>query len=448
MSEDSDKSPPEPEEPSSGTAGDAGDRRPTEGAVAAATRATNERLAARLYQQWNQLRQERQEQLASPAPVAVAAEPKRPTIPPGVDLAASWAWRFLVIVAAGYLIVRTLGFLEVIVIPVVIALLVSALVVPIVGALQRTGLPRGVASLLVVIGVILVVAAMLSFAGQQVASGASDLANQASQGLGEIRDWLKTGPLHASDNQIDAWINRAQKGLADWGSQAAGSPLSRVTEVGGVAADAIAGLFIVLFSTFFFLAEGAEIWRWVVRIMPRAARDRVDSSGRVAWVSLTQFVRATVIVAAVDAIGVMIVAAILRVPFVAAIGVLVFLGAFIPMIGAAIAGTVAVLVALVDHGIVTALIMLGGVILVQQLEAHGLQPFLMGRWVRVHPLAVILAIATGVLVAGIPGALVAVPFAAALNAVVQHLAAEQQLPEAEAEDVTEEGLEEDADDDE
>src|SRR5262249_54757397 len=135
----------------------------------------------------------------------------------------------------------------------------------------------------------------------------------------------------------------------------------------------------------------------------------------------------TVIVAAVDSVGIMIVAAILQVPFVLAIGVLVFLGAFVPLVGATVAGTVAVLVALVDHGPVTALLMLGGVILVQQLEAHALQPFLLGRWVAVHPLAVILSIATGVLVAGIPGALVAVPVAAALNAVVQHLAAEHEL---------------------
>ena len=133
--------------------------------------------------------------------------------------------------------------------------------------------------------------------------------------------------------------------------------------------------------------------------------------------------RATVIVAATDAIGIMIGAAILQVPFVLAIGVLVFLGAFVPMVGATVAGTVAVLVALVDQGPITALLMLGVVILVQQIEGHVLQPFLMGRWVSLHPLGVIVAIACGVIVAGIAGALVAVPFAAALNAVVQHLAA-------------------------
>ena len=178
----------------------------------------------------------------------------------------------------------------------------------------------------------------------------------------------------------------------------------------------------MLFATYFFLADGTMIWTWIVRIFPRAARTRADSSGRVAWRSLTQFVRATVMVAATDAIGIMIGAAILQVPFVSAIGVLVFLGAFIPLVGAFVSGTVAVLVALVAQGPVTALIMFGVVVLVQQIEAHILQPFLMGRFVSVHPLGVIIAIALGVIVAGIPGALIAVPLAASLNAVVQHLA--------------------------
>jgi predicted PurR-regulated permease PerM len=155
----------------------------------------------------------------------------------------------------------------------------------------------------------------------------------------------------------------------------------------------------------------------------------VDSSGRVAWISLTQFVRATVIVAITDAVGVMVAASVLRVQFVFAIGVLVFLGAFIPIVGAFVAGTVAVLVAFVDHGVVIALVMLACVVAVQQIESHILQPFLMGRFVAIHPLGIIVAIAAGILIAGIAGALVAVPFAAAANAVVQHLASETEIGE-------------------
>ncbi len=151
-----------------------------------------------------------------------------------------------------------------------------------------------------------------------------------------------------------------------------------------------------------------------------------------AWVSLSQFVKATVLVALADAIGVMIVATILGVPFVMAIGVLVFLGAFVPMIGATIAGSVAILVALVDQGPWVALLMLGGVIVVQQIEGHVLQPFLMGRFVSLHPLGVIVAIGGGVLMAGIVGALIAVPLAAAGNAVVNHLASLSEAAAVEA----------------
>jgi putative heme transporter len=302
----------------------------------------------------------------------------------------------------------------------VVALLIAALVSPVVDGLHRIGLPRGLASILVVVGGIAFVAALLTVAGNQVANGANDLADQTVKGLDEVKTWLKDGPLHASDSQINQYIDRTQEALTP--SADGGSILSRVTEVGAALGHVLAGFFIVLFATYFFLADGARIWAWAVRLAPRAAREHVDSSGRVAWVSLTQFVRATVIVALTDAIGIMIVAAILGVPFVLAIGVLVFLGAFVPMVGATVAGTVAVLVALVDQGPITALLMLGGVILIQQIEGHVLQPFLMGRWVSVHPLGVIVAIGCGVLVAGIAGALVAVPLAAAVNAVVQHLA--------------------------
>jgi predicted PurR-regulated permease PerM len=159
----------------------------------------------------------------------------------------------------------------------------------------------------------------------------------------------------------------------------------------------------------------------------------VDSSGQVAWATLKSFVRATVLVAFVDAVGIALVAVILSVPLALPIGVIVFLGAFVPIVGAAVSGSVAVLVALVAHGPFVALLMLGGVLLVQQLESHVLQPFLLGRAVAVHPLAVILAIAAGVLVAGIVGALLAVPIVASLNAVVHHLAQTETAEQIEEE---------------
>jgi predicted PurR-regulated permease PerM len=378
-------------------------------------------------------RQERE-----PQPVEIAAGTSnfnRAEVPYGVDLAAAWSWRLLVIAAAAALIGYLISFFAVMVIPVVVALLVSALVVPVVDWLERTGVRRGVASILVVVLTIGTVAALLTFAGQQVANGASDLADSTVEGLQKIKDWLRDGPLHASDSQINDYIQSIQDGISKQTKE--GGVVGRVTEVGAAVGHILAGFFIVLFSTYFFLADGNRIWAWVVRLTPRAARERVDSSGRVAWISLTQFVRATVIVAATDAVFIAIGAAVLSVPFSLAIGVLVFLGAFVPIVGATVAGTVAVLVALVDQGPVTALIMLGVVIGVQQLEGHVLQPFLLGRWVSVHPLGVILAIAAGVLTAGVAGALVAVPLAAAVNAVVQHLAAYTEPGDDPAEELAE-----------
>jgi predicted PurR-regulated permease PerM len=380
-------------------------------------RKSDERFAERFAQQWATIRADRRHE----EPVGIQAGESnyaQAKVPYGMDLAAAWGWRFLVVVAAGYVVTQGIAKFSVVVLPLVVALLLTALVVPVVEALVRLRFPRGVASILVVIGTIALVALLLTFAGQQIAQGASDLSKQVVTGLEQIREWLRTGPLQASDSQINAYLQSAQQAVTSSNT----AIVTRLTEVGTALSHILAGFFIVLFATYFFLADGNRIWSWVVRIFPRASRERADSSGRIAWTSLTAFVRATVLVAFTDAVGIMIVAAVLKVPFVFAIGVLVFIGAFIPLIGALLSGSVAVLVALVDQGPVVALIMLGGVVAVQQLEAHVLQPFLLGRLVSVHPLGVIVAIAAGVVVAGIAGALVAVPLVAALNAVVLHLA--------------------------
>ncbi len=372
----------------------------------------------RLVQQWAQMRAERRA-----GPLEMATGPSnftRAQVPWGLDLAAAWSWRLIIIAAAMLGLLWTLRFFALITIPVAIALLIAALATPLVKWLRRIGLPRGLAAGVVMILGLATVALLLTFVGQQVAQGATDLADSVVQGLGQVRRWLRTGPLGLSQSQLDGYIKQTQATITD--NSGSDGVVARVSELGTAVGHGLAGFFIVLFATYFFMADGDRIWSWLVRLSPRAARQRVDASGRVAWVSLTQFVRATVLVALADALGIMIVASVLGVPFVMAIGVLVFLGAFVPMIGATVAGMVAILVALVDQGPWTALIMLGGVVLVQQIEGHVLQPFLMGRFVSLHPLGVIIAIGCGVLVAGVAGALVAVPLAAAGNAVVQHLA--------------------------
>ena len=397
-----------------------------------------ERLASQLAQQWALMRADRR-----PEPITTttgSSNFSRAQVPWGIDLAAAWSWRLLMIAAAVLALAWVLAYFVVITLPIAVSLLITALVGPAVGWLQRIGLPRGLAAGVVVILGIATIGMLLTYVGQQVATGAQDLADSVVTGLDQLKDWLRDGPLSLSDSQLNGWIESAQATITE--NSREGGALTQVTEVGTAVGHVFAGFFIILFSTYFFLADGGRIWSWLVRLAPCAAREHVDGSGRVAWVSLTQFVRATVLVALADAIGVMIVAAILGVPFVLAIGVLVFLGAFIPMIGATVAGSVAILVALVDQGPITALLMFGGVILVQQIEGHILQPFLMGRFVSVHPLGVIVAIGCGVLVAGIAGALIAVPLVAAGNAVVNHLAREREPEHFDSPVVTDE--EEDA----
>lgn len=376
-----------------------------------------ERFAAQFAHQWTQVRAERrhdEQPTIEPGPSNFS----RAQVPWAVDLAAAWSWRFLVIVAAGYVVVWVLARFSVITIPLVVALLVAALAAPLVDLLQRVGLNRAMASAATVLVGLATVGVLLSFVGQQIAQGFSDLSQQVVDGLGEIRLWLQEGPLQASESQISDFIAEAQRAVVTSNEQI----VTRITEVGTALSYVVAGVFIALFATYFFLADGARIWAWVVRLFPRAARTRADSSGRAAWYSLTRFVRATVLVAMVDAVGIMFIAFLLKVPFALAIGVLVFISSFVPMIGATLSGAVAVLVALVAQGPFVALLMLIGVVVVQQVESNLLQPFLMGRFVSVHPLGVLVAIGCGILVAGVAGALVAVPLVAALNAVATHLA--------------------------
>jgi predicted PurR-regulated permease PerM len=180
----------------------------------------------------------------------------------------------------------------------------------------------------------------------------------------------------------------------------------------------------VLFALAFFLYDGPRIWQFLIRIVPDGPRRRVDVAGRRSLAALVSYVRATGAVAVVDALGIGIGLAVLKVPLAVPLAALVFISAFVPIFGAVVAGGVAVLIALVANGPVTAAIALIIVVAVNQLESHVLQPFLLGRAVKLHPLAVVLAIASGLLVAGIAGALLAVPLLAVLNSAIRSLLSE------------------------
>jgi predicted PurR-regulated permease PerM len=358
--------------------------------------------------------------LQDPAtPVVVVEQPRTSddVLPRGVRTAGAWAWRFILFVVAAYLFLRLVGVLHVVIIPVVVALLLAALFQPAAAALVKRGMKRSLAAGLVLIAALLLVFGGLGLIIRTIISQMDTLSTQVSGGIDEVQAWLAQGPLQITDAQLSQYVEQARQAITENQGALTSGALSTATTVGEV----VAGFFLVLFTLFFFLRDGSQIWSFLCRLLPREARVATARAGHYSWHTLVSYVHATVLVAFVDAVGIGIGLFVLGVPLALPLAALVFLGAFIPVVGATITGTVAVLVALVANGPVTALIVLAIVIGVQQLEGHVLQPLIMGRAVSLHPLAVILAIAAGIVVAGIVGGLIAVPLLAVLNTAIRYL---------------------------
>jgi predicted PurR-regulated permease PerM len=350
-------------------------------------------------------------------------------VPRGLRIAAAWSWRLLIIAGAAAVVLWMIGRLQQVLIPLSIALLLSALLAPAVGWLRRrVRLPRSLAVALVLIGGLVAVAGTLTLVVTQFVAGSPQLTSKAAEGIQQIQGWLRTGPLHLSNSQLSGMAQEAQTWLTQHRSLLTSGALTTAT----TALEIFASLFLVLFTTFFFLRDGRRIWRFIVLIVPGPAREPLAHAGEAAWHTLVSYVRATVLVAFIDAVGIGLVLFGFRVSFAFPLAALVFLGAFVPIVGATVSGSVAILVALVTRGPFVALAVLIGVIMIQQLEGHVLQPLIMGRAVAIHPLAVIVAIATGIVLAGIIGALVAVPLVAVLNTGVRHLIEHRSEPPPDA----------------
>ena len=351
---------------------------------------------------------------------------------PLVRKAAAWAWRLLVILGAVLAVLWVVKKLEVIVVPVLLALMISALLVPAVDWIDRRGLRRGIAVALVLFGGFAIFGGILAFVIVQFVYGLPDLTEQVTRSIESTRKWLIEGPLHLRSEQISNAGTAAIQALHNNQAKLTSGALATAATVTEVATAAV----LALFTLIFFLYGGRNIWQYVTKIFPVGVRERVRAAGRAGYWSLVGYVRATFLVALTDAAGVGVGLAIMGIPLALPLASLVFLGAFIPLVGAVIAGFLAVIVALLSKGIVYALITLGLLIVVNQLEAHLLQPLVMGRAVSIHPLAIVLAISTGGVLAGIVGALLAVPTVAFLNNAIQVLLAPD--PSAEAEKQTEE----------
>ncbi len=346
-------------------------------------------------------------------------------VPYPIRVAGAWAWRIIVIAAAGALIFTAASRASNILIPLAVAVLLTSLLTPLVNALHRGGFPRALASLSGVLALIVAVVGMITIASTQVASGWTDMVSSLSQGLDSIQRWLADGPFNVTGEQLSQLLETARQAVSSNQSAITSGALA----VGASAIDFLAGTLIALIATFFFLLEGRKIWAFFVVMLPVAARVPVFEASRRGWRSLAQYARTQVMVAGVDAIGIGIGALALGLPFVVPIILVVFVASFVPIVGAFVSGALAVLIAFVVKGPVTALIMLAIVLGVQQIESHVLQPFLMGHAVALHPLAVIVAVGVGTYLYGIVGALFAVPLLATLNSTLRYLVGHDPFPD-------------------
>ena len=341
----------------------------------------------------------------------------RPLVPRVLRVAAALGWRLLVVIAAVYVLGVVVSRLAAVVVPVAIAVLLAALLSPAVQALRRHGVPRAAAAALVLVGGLAALGGVLTFVVVTFVRGVPALAAQLSASVDTVVGWLTTGPLQLSASQLAGVQAQVLSTLSANQASITSGALTTAATLG----ETVTEMLLVVFVLIFLLHGGAGIWQFLLGAVPAGVRIRVDVAGRRGLAALVSYVRATAVVAVVDALAIGIGLAVLGVPLAVPLAALVFLGAFVPIIGAVVGGGVAVLVALVANGPVSALIVLGIIIAVMQLEGHVLQPLLLGRAVKLHPLAVVLAIATGLVVAGIAGALFAVPLLAVLNSGIRSL---------------------------
>ena len=333
---------------------------------------------------------------ASPAPNRGSRDAAA-AVPYSLRVAAALSWRLLVIsgmlVVLGYIVIA----LRVVVVPVAVALLFTGLLGPVVDWLTEHRVPRALATVVVLVGGLALIGGLLFFVIRAFVSGLPDLQAQIASPLDRL-------------DPASRWLAANRNAITS-------GALATAYTVGHY----LTGAALALFTLIYFLYGGRSMWRFLLGGVPRSARARIDLAGRRGFAWLVGFIRATVLVAVLDAISIGIGLLLVGAPLVVPLAALIFLAAFIPVIGAVVSGVIAVLVVLVANGLVPALIVLAVVIGVQQLEGNVLQPLLMGRAVELNGVAVVLAVAIGTVLAGIAGALLSVPLLAVLNAGIRVL---------------------------
>ncbi len=333
------------------------------------------------------------------------------SVPTALRIGAAYAWRLLLIAAALGVIIWLVMQLKLLVIPFLIAILLTALLWPAFELMLRRRFPRWAAIVVSLVGTLAIVGGLLWLVGWQIGQQWADVRDKTTSATEELRQYLIDGPLHLSASQIEEYLDQAWTLIQQQSESLWSGALAVGTTFGHVGTGAVLSLFILICL----LADGGGIWKWTLKLFPRRARPAVDAAAQTGWTTVVNYARTQLLVATIDAVGIGACAFFLGVPLAIPVAVLVFLGAFVPIVGAVVTGAVAVVLALVYNGPIIAIWMLVAVLAVQQIEGHVLQPFLMGSAVKVHPLAVVLVVAGGTMIAGIPGALFAVPLAAFVN---------------------------------
>ncbi|WP_080036269.1 AI-2E family transporter [[Actinomadura] parvosata] len=335
----------------------------------------------------------------------------RPTklVPPVLARMAAWSGCLILVGVVVYFIVQAIARLAFVALPVAIALLLTALLFPLTNALRGAGMRPIYATWITMLVALAVLGGTGWLVGARAGEEFPNLVEQVQETARSVQEWLIQGPLHLEQTQITGYVDEIAAMLNAQRTAITGTVLS----AGAVAVEVLASIVLLLFVTFFLLKDGDRIWGWFLKAFGGVA-PRVDRAGRAAWATLSHYVQGTVAVAAVHGLIMGIVLAGMGVPLWAPLAVLIFFASFIPIVGIFFAGTIATLVTLGAKGLVYALIFLGILIVEQQLENHVLQPLIVGRALNFHPLAIILVLSVGGILAGIAGAAVAVPVAAVI----------------------------------
>ena len=363
-------------------------------------------------------------------PISVRVKEKlAEDVPYGVVVAAAWSWRVLLIITMSAVAIWLLSHVSLLIIPLLIAALLATLLQPAHRLLLKLKFPPVLSSLTLTLMLVLVVIALLTLAGQQLAAGFVTMQASVSAGVRDFIALIESWGVSFEQFNYQELLNDLTSTIQD----NSGAILSGALGFGSTATNIGAGIIMALFALIFFLKDGPKIWDFLLNFVPRNHRRAVDGAGYAGWGALGSYVRVQIFVAFVDALGIGLGAWILGVPLAMPLGVLVFLGSFIPIVGAVLTGAVAVLLALVANDWTNALLMLLVVLAVQQLESNVLQPLVMGKAVNLHPLAVFLAVSSGIATLGLVGAVFAVPILAFANDFVKYLSRKPWLDDPDPE---------------